>query len=530
METMQTKYEKQLSLVKRQNAALLKELMKYEDEIQKLMLDKTELADLEEIMKETKSCAEETETKTQEADMTFSTKNGKIYSVTVRKLYYNLLASGIPPAKIHTTIKDVLRHLLPSVDVTKIALPKASTANYMRKEELKTVGDVHKATELCKAGTIHLNTDGTTLGQHKIAAACANELVLSVSEVPNGSAEEVAKNISKELERLRNIAHEIGLENADSINWSLVVSSTSDCAATQKKINKVAQMQKNEDLKQFGYTSVDAGTEIISNFCAMHLGINLRHAFLQGSEIADQPTCMAARQYYETDIAVHEFCKLFGTKGVNECGVGVLSFPDFLDVKIRSGPKEKTKYYAQCQHVYLARQVGSRYFVSAHNAARIVFLRGAALDYLQKFKITKNKLENDVFLKLQDPSIITSLKADGLMFLHVYADLTNLAKSTELKKSAMDMNVHYLELDGFLEHVEDNPSIVLNEIVEVFESEPKLYGDEKFNHRIGIEDKIVYSHLQMEEINTDLQEMVLKKVANGAKFMRKKLKSYAKEQ
>ena len=282
-------------MVKRQNAALLKELIKYEDEIQKLMLDKTELTDLEEIMKETKSCAEETETKTQEADMTFSTKNGKIYSVTVRKLYYNLLASGIPPAKIHTTIKDVLRHLLPSVDVTIIALPKASTANYMRKEELKTVGDVHKATELCKAGTIHLNTDGTTLGQRKIAAACANELVRSVSEVPNGSAEEVANNISKELERLRNIAHEIGLENADSINWSLVVSSTSDCAATQKKFNKVAQMWKNEDLKQFGYTSVDAGTEIISNFCPMYLGINLRHAFLQGSEIADQPTCTVAR-------------------------------------------------------------------------------------------------------------------------------------------------------------------------------------------------------------------------------------------
>ena len=269
--------------------------MKYEDEIQKLMLDKTELTDLEEIMKATKSCAEETETKTQEADMTFYTKNGKIYSVTVRKLYYNLLASGIPPAKIHTTIKDVLRHLLPSVDVTIIALPKASTANYMRKEELKTVGDVHKATELCKAGTIHLNTDGTTLGQRKIAVACANELVRSVSEVPNGSAEEVANNISKELERLRNIAHEIGLENADSINWSLVVSSTSDCAATQKKFNKVAQMWKNEDLKQFGYTSVDAGTEIISNFCPMYLGINLRHAFLQGSEIADQPTCTVAR-------------------------------------------------------------------------------------------------------------------------------------------------------------------------------------------------------------------------------------------
>ena len=45
--------------------------------------------------------------------------------------------------------------------------------------------------------------------------------------------------------------------------------------------------------------------------------------------------------------------------------------------------------------------------------------------------------------------------------------------------------MHYLELDGFLEHVEDNPSIVLNKIVEVFKSEPKLYGDEKFNHLLA---------------------------------------------
>jgi hypothetical protein len=436
-----------------------------------------------------------------------TTKQGKAYVDTVRKLYYNLLTSGIPPAKVAPTIKEVLRHLLPSNDVTKLNLSKASTANYMRKEELRTICDVHKASELCNADTIHMNTDGTTLGQHKIAATSINGLVLSVNEVPNGSAEEIAKDISQELERLRRIAHEIGLGNADSINWSLVASSTSDCAATQKKFNKIAQKLKDEDTKQFGHTSVTAGHDILSNFCAMHLGINLRRAFWQGSEHETKSAeCTTGRHYFVTDTTVHEFCKVFGTTGVNECGVGVLTFPDFLPVNIQTEKSDKLKkdYYEKCTQIHLARQVGSRYFVSAYNAAKIIFLRMAALE--RQFK--RNKLEKEVYAKLQDPSVITSLKADGLMFLHIYADLTCLAKSTELKKSAMDMNLHYLELDGFLEYMESSPSIVFDTTEKVFKSEPKLYGDGKFNHRLKAENKVVYSHLQIEE-KADLQEMLL---------------------
>ena len=41
-------------------------------------------------------------------------------------------------------------------------------------------------------------------------------------------------DITNELENLRNIAHVLKLPNADSINWTTMVSSASDSASTQK--------------------------------------------------------------------------------------------------------------------------------------------------------------------------------------------------------------------------------------------------------------------------------------------------------
>ena len=48
--------------------------------------------------------------------------------------------------------------------------------------------------------------------------------------------------------------------------------------------------------------------------------------------------------------------------------------------------------------------MGSRYFVIASNAREILFLLEKALDFLQYAgKSVGNKLEQDVFRKLQDP-------------------------------------------------------------------------------------------------------------------------------
>ena len=67
----------------------------------------------------------------------------------------------------------------------------------------------------------------------------------------------------------------LGLPNPNSINWTLVVSSTSGTAATQKCINKCIEDCRQIDEERFG----PATTETIETFCLMHLGLNLRKAF-----------------------------------------------------------------------------------------------------------------------------------------------------------------------------------------------------------------------------------------------------------
>ena len=73
-----------------------------------------------------------------------------------------------------------------------------------------------------------------------------------------------------------------------------------------------------------------------------------------------------------------------------------------------------------------------------------------------------NKLEQDVYEKLQDPDILSQLKADALMFHYVYSNLVMLQKCNELMKSAFDMRCHYLELTLFLERTELNPQITMD--------------------------------------------------------------------
>ena len=116
----------------------------------------------------------------------------------------------------------------------------------------------------------------------------------------------------------------------------------------------------------------------MENLCAMHLGSNLRKAFLEGMkhtgvEVADLPS--KQREHDRTDTFIHEYCKLLGRHGVPEYGCGNLTFPDFLALKLSEDCSAKDKqYYESCSQVLLERQVGSRYFVSASNAAKIFFL------------------------------------------------------------------------------------------------------------------------------------------------------------
>ena len=63
----------------------------------------------------------------------------KQYLPAVRRLYYSLLADQIPPSKIYTTVKMVLKCFLPNLNVDDLQLPKERCAGYMRADELTTV-------------------------------------------------------------------------------------------------------------------------------------------------------------------------------------------------------------------------------------------------------------------------------------------------------------------------------------------------------------------------------------------------------
>lgn len=75
----------------------------------------------------------------------------------------------------------------------------------------------------------------------KIEGAALNGMVLSVNNVPDGSAISMIEDVSRELEKLRETAHALKLPNANKINWTLIASSTSDSASTQKRFNKLAE-------------------------------------------------------------------------------------------------------------------------------------------------------------------------------------------------------------------------------------------------------------------------------------------------
>ena len=103
----------------------------------------------------------------------------------------------------------------------------------------------------------------------------------------------------------------------------------------------------------------------------------------------------------------------------------------------------------------------------------------------QKLIKSLNRLESSCLQKLQDPVLLANLRLEGLTFDKVYADLMTLVKSTDLNKSALDMNAHYKELLEFFDVVTTNPTALLGSETLVFKSEPRLYSESmKLNHRL----------------------------------------------
>lgn len=324
----QTKAKKSRDFTKNKLAQRTQQYESLQSEYAKLYMENMDLSEL--------ITDQESQEKTHES---IATKQGKSYAPEVRKLYYSLLADEVPASKIASIIRTVLKTFKPDVDMEELRLPQQSCASYMRRDELATVNNAHKATMLCEVSSLHLNTDGTTKNQKKLNGIVINDVVVSVNEVSDGTAASAIEDISRELATLRETAQALGIPNAKSINWTLIASSTSDSAATQKCLNKLIEERRDQDAETFGIATA-ATVDIVQNFCSMHLGVNLRKAFLSGLDTSES-SADQSRKYHRVDSLVHEFCKLFGQHGTPEYTCGVQSFPDFLEL-MRTDPTPPT--------------------------------------------------------------------------------------------------------------------------------------------------------------------------------------------
>ena len=138
-------------------------------------------------------------------------------------------------------------------------------------------------------------------------------------------------------------------------------------------VHRLLELQREEDERKFGIACPEE-IELVENFCCMHLGINIRRAFLSGIRNLNSPESDVQQEYHHIDTLVHELCKLFSKCGVPEYGCGALDFPDYLNLELEQACSPEKTYYRFCKKISLDRQVGSRYFVTASNAAKIFFL------------------------------------------------------------------------------------------------------------------------------------------------------------
>lgn len=121
------------------------------------------------------------------------------------------------------------------------------------------------------------------------------------------------------------------------------------------------------------------------------------------------------------DLVVHSMCKLLGHLGSNpEYGRGIQAFPEHLQALLENAEavgdteEEELEQLKASLDVKLARQVGSRYFVTSRNAGRIFFLATYAVRYIRSLELTKelNNLEKDVLAYMTSPYDLALLKVD----------------------------------------------------------------------------------------------------------------------
>ena len=114
--------EEEIAIIKEKNVELSKALVSVQNELSTVVTDAVSI------------------TVDNDSNFVIETKTGGTqYSASIRSLYYTLLADQVPPAKISSIIKSVLKCFFPSLSVEKLALPKERCAGYMRTEELNVI-------------------------------------------------------------------------------------------------------------------------------------------------------------------------------------------------------------------------------------------------------------------------------------------------------------------------------------------------------------------------------------------------------
>ena len=258
----------------------------------------------------------------------------------------------------------------------------------------------------------------------------------------------------------------------------------SDQASTQKAFNRVVKDKLEEESAMNGESDPNHGPSpsfnILEAYCGMHVGVNLRAAEVKGLNRHIKETGSPS---VGVDLVVHSACKLLGHLGTNpEYGKGVVGFPEFLQAALENAQiganAEDIDAIRAAINVRLERQVGSRYFVTSRNAGRLFFLAPQAVKYVQSLQIVKelNNLEKDVLRQLSNNFDRGLLKVDGIFFDKIYADLMCLLKSRKLNKKYLDMNLHFLELLEYLQHLTTHPRLSLDQIRRCLRQNPDSMG------------------------------------------------------
>ena len=282
-------------LLQMETSEMQEEIDEYKLQLTKYKEEVKELRDyIEELHLQNDDLEEQLGQKDQ-PDNIAKTKHGRQYTKEVRKLYYSLLSQNIPPNKIRGIIKSVFQHLLPSANPNELQLPSKSTAGYMRHEELPTVSRAQKAAKLAATEALHVNSDGTTLNQQKIAGALVNGMVLGVHTVADGSANSAFDAITTEFSKVKEVGAELQVPTTN-ITLKNVVASTSDGASTQTKLNKLRKAHSIPNL--------------VENKCAMHLGVNLRVAQVVGTQQCSSETRSLGLKKENTVILIAVFIQL----------------------------------------------------------------------------------------------------------------------------------------------------------------------------------------------------------------------------